>query len=188
MKKRTTSLASNHHTLRIAPPDLERDSIGPPEPSSPEIVRAVECCFKEQLLKADAIEQGVEVSGTGLRPVRVALKRFGQTALVAGVLRGDENFVESLTICRTGLDNEEDDAAIAAAGELMLEPQDDPAAREHIETLMEEVREQPRPLAVHIHFDANNYADPSVRIVTHSLAESFFDLFGMEKSHHTSDV
>ena len=136
------------------------------------------------MLRSTAQEEGLEITATGLRPIRLVTKRIGQTAFVAGVLRGEESLVESLTVCRAGIDNEEDDAAIAAAGALILQD----GMSDFVETLIDQVREQPRPLAVHIHFDEENFIDPSVRIVTHCLAECFFDQFGLEKTHLARDV
>src|SRR5690349_11412483 len=110
-KKRTVNLASNHHTLRVAPPDVDRDALAASDPTPAGLVRAIECSFKVQLLKPDAREEGVEVSAAGLRRVRLVVRRFGHTALVAGVLSGDDDLLESLTICRAGLDNDEDEQA-----------------------------------------------------------------------------
>jgi hypothetical protein len=184
MKERPLSLATNHHTLRVGPPDAQGTIRDPSEPTPAALVRAIECSFKKQLLKRGQMEEGLEISATGLRPIRIVTKRFGHTAFVAGVLRGPDNLVESLTVCRAGLDNEEDDAAIVAAGELIRQD----GTQEFVESLIELVREQPRPLAVHVHLDEDNLNDPSVRIVTHCLAECFFDQFGLEKSLQATDL
>jgi hypothetical protein len=181
-------LASNHHTLRVPPPDVDREPVAPSEPTDPALVRALERSIKRHFLTSATEDGGVAISAEGVRRVRLVLKRFGETAFVAGVLKGDGNLVQALTVCQAGMDNAEDDAAMKAAGALILEDDDRPEVREMVETLIEQVREQPTPIAVHIHFDEVSFDDPSVRIVTHCLAESFFDQFGLEKSHAATDV
>lgn len=187
MKKRPRTLSTNHYTLRVTPPDVDRESLAAPEPTPAGLVRAIECAFKKQLLTC-APDVGFEIRAAGLRRIRLVMKRFGDTAVVAGVLRGSDSAVESLTVCRAGLDNAEDDAALEAAGELITEDDNGDGARAIVETMIDQVRQQPTPLAVHIHFDEMSFDDPSVRIITHCLAESFFDQFGIEKSHHATDV
>lgn len=183
MKRRPSTLATNHYTLRVAPPDSQVEFSGASEPPEA-LVRAIECSFKKQMLQSASKEEGLEITATGLRPIRLITKRIGHTAFVAGVLRGAESLVESLTVCQAGLDNEEDDAAVNAAGALILQD----GTREFVDALLDQIREQPRPLAVHIHFDEENFTDPAVRVVTHCLAESFFDQFGLEKMHLATDV
>lgn len=188
MKKRAQSLASNHHTLRVAPPDVDREPLPTTEPTQAPFLLAIEALLKKQLLAPGSTERGMEVTVTGLRPIRLAVRRFGHTALVAGVVRGDENVLEGLTVCRAGLDNDEDETALIAAAELIIASDDRPEFRQLIEHLVDKVRQQPTPLAVHIHFDEDNFDDPSARIITHCLAACFFDQFGMEKLYETTDI
>jgi hypothetical protein len=186
-KKHQIKLCTNHNAIRVAPPDLDellRRSEHAPDPA---LIRAIEYSLKRKLLTCGP-ESRLQISAIGIRRTQFVLQRVGDTALVAGVLRGNDSALESLTVCRAGLDNAEDDTALDVAGEFMIKHDDRPGAREHVEGLFDTVRQHQKPHAVHIHFDEESYKDLSVRIVTHSLAESFFDLFGMEKLHHATDV
>ena len=183
MKKLPRSLASNHRTLRVGPGDLEGEHFGLID-APPVLVRTLERCLKKQLFAPVGERVRVEITLTGLRPIQLVTKRFGHTALVAGVLRGHDNLVECLSICLAGIDRDEDETSLNAAADLILRD----GAPEFVESLMSHVREQPRPLAIHVHFDEDNFDDPAARIVTHCLAESFFDQFGLEKPYGSTDV
>src|SRR5262245_10722289 len=119
MNKRAPKMASNHNMLRVGPPDSQRECFMDPVPQ--QLMRAVEMAIKKHLLVPHAQEAGFELNATGLRPIKLVTRYFGHTALVAGVIRGEKNLVESLTICRTGLDKADDEAALTAAAELILQ-------------------------------------------------------------------
>ena len=175
-------MASNHHALRIGPPDSQHECFLEPIPA--QLMRAIEMSIKKHLLVVHDQEKGVELTATGLRPIRLVTRYFGSTALVAGVIRNENKLVESLTICRAGLDNADDEAALTAVSELILQD----AAEEFVSALIEQVSDQPTPSAVHVHLDEDNYQDSSVRVVTRCVAESFFDQFGIEKTHTVTDM
>lgn len=181
MKKLPRSLASNHQALRVGPNDMSGAGFQPTD-APLVLVRTLESYFKKQLFEPGQERAGIEITLTGLRPIWLVIKRYGHTAIIAGVPRSVHGFIESLTICCAGLDNAEDEAAIEAASELILQD----ATHEYVEALLSKVREQPRPLAVHVHFDEDNLDDPAVRVVTHCVAESFFDQFGLEKPYEAS--
>jgi hypothetical protein len=183
MSKRAGTLASNHHTLRVGPADLHGASFNLVE-AAPVLVRMMERCLKKQLFAAGDERTGLEITLAGLRPIQLVTKRFGHTALVGGVLRAPQSFVECLSVCRAGIDDDEDEAALTAAANLILQD----GTHEFVAALLDQVRGHPRPHAVHIHFDEDNYDDPAARIVTHCLAESFFDQFGLEKPYEASDI
>lgn len=187
-KKLLAELPSNHHTFRVAPPAVDRESRAATQRIRPSIAHAIECSIKTQLLTG-AAESSIEVCAVGLRPIRIVMKRIGDTAVVAVVIQSKDSVVESLTVCCAGLDRAEDEAALNALAQLLTQHgDDDDEVRETVTALIEHIRQQPRPHAVHIHLDETSFDDASVWVVTHCLAESFFDLFGIEKSRHATDV
>jgi hypothetical protein len=171
----------NHRTTRIPPPGVRRD----PHPGVAKLPVAfktqMERNFKEELLHPKSPMGTMKFQPPSLPLVVIQFQKFGQTALVGKVLRPPQLDIKAITICLSGIDVGEDEAAIKAATDFLSHRETSEPGMSRIAKLIGMVRNEPRPVGAHIHLDEASYDSQAVGVVTDCLVEAFFDQFGMDK-------
>lgn len=171
----------NHRTLRIPPLGLQREPL-PGQTKLPVALKTqIEGSFKQELLRPKSPIDMMRFQIPGLPLVLIQFQRFGQTALAVKVLRPPTMDVEAVSVCLSGLDNAEDEAALNATAIFLIGGDTRDHVTRGVATLIGIVREEPRPAGIHLHMDEASYDSQAVRVVTDCMVEAFFDQFGADK-------
>lgn len=164
----------NHYSVVFPPPGVSREP-APGRRLPIEVKLQTEADLRRIIPEFAGSSKTVHISIAGMAPANFTLHSFGRTAMVAKWYRLTEKGLdpEAVTLCLGGVDARDDETAIGYVFDNMLR-----AYLSHADAAgyANNVRSQPRPAGVRVHFDATSYDNQALRVCSTCLAVAFFRL------------
>lgn len=163
------------HFRNFPPPDIKRHPNWSDAAIATEARNYIYLAFKSHIEKPVGLGLMLHIPNES-NPKVVTLESVNGTAMIARWMRGA--YTEAITLVLSDIDDSNDEAAMTTVQEELIKPNGE-ELRPLIESLIDDVRHQPRPLCATIHMDEHSYDSFVNHACAGCLTSAFCDHHGI---------